>query len=177
MTPFDPRASYHDIRRVLTSAKLTPSYPDNEPKWHVSRPYSTQIALKRAMDVRLPRGHAAFRKVAVKALLDRKPDIDLPLPERLKSFIAKKYRQEIERRGGETYIAEKSRNVFLAVAERRDGLVLLRAEGWRQYSNRFGARPASLAYLCGRDDNGPWAVRVPGTVKSVAEALDKVKPA
>jgi hypothetical protein len=33
-----------------------------------------------------------------------------------------------------------------------------------------------LAYLCGTDDNGPWAVRVPGTCTSITTALEYVIP-
>jgi hypothetical protein len=38
-------------------------------------------------------------------------------------------------------------------------------------------RYVELAYLYGTDDAGPWAVRVPGTVRSVAEGLSWLTPA
>ena len=78
------------------------------------------------------------------------------------------YVNEIERRGGETTIfstpygcgRSKGFNIPLQCVNTTDGgLVLLRAEGWRFYSRNFGVRKASIAYLCGSDDNGPWAVR------------------
>jgi len=91
------------------------------------------------------------------------------------------YVNEIERRGGETTIfstpygcgRSKGFNIPLQCVNTTDGgLVLLRAEGWRFYSRNFGVRKASIAYLCGSDDNGPWAVRVPGTCTSATAALD-----
>jgi hypothetical protein len=84
---------------------------------------------------------------------------------------------EIIARGGETDITGQYGSVELEACSERDGLVLLRCEGWRQYSRAFGARRASLAYLCGVDDNGPWAVRVPGTCSTVTEATEWVTPA
>ena len=41
----------------------------------------------------------------------------------------------------------------------------------------FRSRKATLAYLCGTDDNGRWAVRVPGTCTTVALALTAITPA
>jgi len=94
-----------------------------------------------------------------------------------------RYIREIESRGGETSIEEERASVDLEVEDfRRDRtgritMILLRAEGWRHYSNRFGARPAALAYLCGEDDSGPWAVRVPGRCLTVEDAVDAITPA
>lgn len=79
---------------------------------------------------------------------------------------------EIRRRGFDTTIQERHGTVSLGLVDRADGLWLLGASGWRHYSNRFGDRFASIAYLCGQDDNGLWAVRVPGTVDTVEEALE-----
>jgi len=93
-------------------------------------------------------------------------------------------------RGGETGIdhapsqgCSRSRTEWrgleLADRGRSEGRVvyLLRAEGWRYYSRRFGSRPAALAYLAGRDDSGYWAARVPGTCATVAEAVEWLTPA
>jgi hypothetical protein len=84
---------------------------------------------------------------------------------------------EIARRGFDTTIEEKNRTVELKVWDRKDGLWLLNMDGWRHYSNRFGARHTSVSYLCGIDDNGPWAVRVPGTILTVDLALEYTIPA
>jgi len=96
---------------------------------------------------------------------------------------------EIERRGGETGInhapsqgcaasrTEWRRLHIVDVAESEAAPVyLLRASGWRYYSRRFGSRPAALAYVGGYDDNGPWAARVPGTIKTAAEAIEWITP-
>lgn len=92
------------------------------------------------------------------------------------------YVAEIERRGGETAIwtGKSKRNlepVPLQIYARRDGFVLLRVTGWRFYSKAYGSRLATLAYLCGEDDNGPWAVRIPATVTTIADALTWLTPA
>jgi hypothetical protein len=97
--------------------------------------------------------------------------------ERYHARLLARYRKVIATRGGELTIEEKSRRVLLQISDRRDGLAVLHAEGWRHYSSRFGARHATLSYLCGADDNGPWAVRVPGTVRTVGDAVDWVTPA
>lgn len=91
------------------------------------------------------------------------------------------YTAEVSRRGGETSIAadKRGRGPSLRMAEyrQRDRLVLLSVSGWRYYSRREPSRHVTIAYLCGRDDNGPWATRVPGTCTSVAQALAWLEPA
>jgi len=72
--------------------------------------------------------------------------------------------REIAKRGGETAIYGSWSHVSVArdgAPDAAQGILHVAAEGWRQYSRAFGARPATLAYFCGIDDNGPWAVRVP----------------
>lgn len=103
------------------------------------------------------------------------------LAERDQALLAV-YVPEIERRGGETEIWEGHRRknlrpLPLRVSDSKDDLVLLRVEGWRFYSARVQSRLATLAYLCGSDDCGPWAVRVPGSCQSVAAALAWITPA
>ncbi|MEU3500196.1 hypothetical protein ABZ726_05300 [Streptomyces hundungensis] len=84
---------------------------------------------------------------------------------------------EIARRGGETDIEGEHRSTPLSVAERAEGIALLRVAGWRWYGKRVKPRMVELAYLYGKDDAGPWAVRVPGTTTSVAEGLAWLTPA
>jgi hypothetical protein len=113
---------------------------------------------------------------------DRSARPDRPSPaDRLHAKITAEAIAEIQRRGGETVIeGEKERvNATLAIVERdkRTGTALLRAEGWRYYSRQFGSRHVELAYLYGVDDAGPWAVRVPGTMTTLADALAWVEPA
>ncbi len=88
--------------------------------------------------------------------------------------------REIDKRGGEINIEGKYQTEPLAVQDKQKvrgrTLVLMRCTGWRQYSRAFGARWAYLAYLCGNDDSGLWAVRVAGTCETVGEALDWITP-
>jgi hypothetical protein len=84
---------------------------------------------------------------------------------------------EIERRGGETSIRnDKNSWRPLAVAEEQDGLALLHVTSWRYYGSAT-PRLARLSYLCGREDGQLWAVRVPGTVRTVPDALAWIEPA
>lgn len=100
-------------------------------------------------------------------------------PARLRRKLVARAEAEIARRGGETVIEGNYREVGLSLADRDPSsrIVLVNAHGWRQYSRSFGARRASLAYLYGVDDAGEWAVRVPGTIESVAEGLAWLEPA
>ena len=95
----------------------------------------------------------------------------------MKEHIATKYTVVIADRGGETEIDEKHRSIHLSVLDRNGGLSLLGADGWRHYSARFGSRPASLRYLVGTDDNGPFAVRLPSSVETVEQAIETLEPA
>ncbi|MFD8146083.1 hypothetical protein [Streptomyces sp. NPDC059708] len=99
--------------------------------------------------------------------------------QRLTAKIERQMRAEILRRGGETAIEGSSHTAVVELVDRNapERLYLLHAEGWRQYSRAFGARRASLSYLCGRDDAGAFAVRVPGTVTTIADALTWLEPA
>lgn len=124
------------------------------------------------------RGRATMRDQMAAALRGlRRPERNMALLDRLANRLVATYSEVIAARGGETTIEEKDRSIQLSVISRDGGLTLLRAEGWRHYSNRFGARKAAIAYICGRDDNGRWAARVPATCETVAEALDAITPA
>ncbi|MEU5958152.1 hypothetical protein [Streptomyces sp. NPDC047525] len=100
-----------------------------------------------------------------------------PLRERARERLLKRIDQEIEHRGGETLIEGNFGNTYLEISDRRDRLVLAHAEGWRAYGKQ-SARRSRLSYLWGPDDtgSGPWAVRVPGTVTTVADALEWLTP-
>lgn len=87
--------------------------------------------------------------------------------------------KEIEKRGGETLIEEKHGQKDLKVVEwnKRRQQMLLTVKGFRHYSNRSPAWKVAIAYICGIDDSGPWAVRVPGTTENIYQALDFIEPA
>jgi hypothetical protein len=102
---------------------------------------------------------------------------DVKMSKSERDMAMEQYIEEIRLRGGETEIVGKYGVERLAIVSQRDGLVLLRAEGWRKYGTRHPARIAALAYLAGEDDAGPWAVRVAGTCTTVGHALDFIEPA
>lgn len=58
-----------------------------------------------------------------------------------------------------------------------DALVLLHVEGWQKYG-RQPARYRKASYLGGLSSDGTdfWAVRVPGSITSVRDALDAITP-
>ncbi|MFJ8676768.1 hypothetical protein [Streptomyces sp. NPDC093589] len=101
-----------------------------------------------------------------------------PLAERARARRHAAVIREIRRRGGETAIEGRYGVVHLDLVDRSGGMALAHAEGWRAYG-KFPARMARLSYLWGPDDagSGPWAVRVPGTVTTVDDALEWLTPA
>ncbi|MFF0754446.1 hypothetical protein [Streptomyces sp. NPDC004267] len=121
---------------------------------------------------------------AITLLRRKRARLNAPLPaqrpveQRAYEYLMRRVRTEIHRRGGETEIEGEYGIARLELADQRDGLVLVHAEGWRAYG-REPARWARLSYLWGRDDagSGPWAARVPGTVMTVEAALDWLTPA
>jgi hypothetical protein len=108
-----------------------------------------------------------------------------PLGERLTRHLLARYTRVITERGGETAISGGDKGDWaqpLQIVDRdlASGLLVLHVTGWRFYGSRSrprGYRQAALSYLCGRDESGPWAARVPGTIGDVAAALAYVIPA
>jgi hypothetical protein len=173
------RELYHTARRTLTTVHKPDKY---SPKYYVSRHNHTLAsATKQARKAilaklerqTLPRGKAPLADAITRAVYYRGAHRAPSLKDRLQAHVAQKCRRLIEERGGETEVG----NNALTVIERRGSYTLLAAEGWREYSRQFGNRHASLAYLCGHDDNGPWAARVPSSVSTVIQALDALIPA
>lgn len=173
----EARDIYHATRRAMTHYKLS----NSGKKW-VLRDFTNKDAKRHLGAVKVKRGRGIIKDACAKAIIAaRRAENNAPvsIKTRLSRFIVEKYEPEILRRGGEISIVEKNGEVGLHVADRNipEGLVLLKADGWRHYSNRFGARPATIAYLCGVDDNGKFAVRVSGTCKTVRDAVDFLEPA
>jgi hypothetical protein len=140
-----------------------------------------------AADLRAANLPGKRSKTAISRLRRERAKANAPLPQqpspaaRVNAMLVARYSAEIARRGGETSIAsgEKAsalRDIPLTVADRAGGLTLLHVTAWRYYSRQFGSRRATLSYLCGRDDNGDWAARVPGTITTVAAALAWLTP-
>jgi hypothetical protein len=100
------------------------------------------------------------------------------LAERLDRRLLARYRAEIVRRGGETSITtDRDRTAVLQVTDRHDGLTLLHVAAWRYYGRKHRPHHATLSYLCGTEHGRPWAVRVPGTLTTVHEAMAWTTPA
>ena len=156
---------YHDVRRAAHRSYTT--------LW---TPRSIIAAHRAVITKRLPCGLGALREQCAKAVARaRKPEHRETLADRFSSHLAEKWAQVVASRGGETNIEG---NVLRAVDHQAaSNLTLLRASGWREYSGRFGSRHAEIAYLCGIDDNGSWAVRVPGSTRTIEEALAWRTPA
>lgn len=164
----NPPSTARDIwAAVRRSATVINRYENGRVVRITCRPAAVPVA----------RGRANLRDAMRKSIEFMRQSRTVSLHERLAKYVAETYTEVIAARGGETTIDEKDRSIPLSVVAREGGLTLLRAEGWRHYSNRFGAKKAAIAYLCGRDDNGRWAARVPATCASVADALEAITPA
>lgn len=50
-------------------------------------------------------------------------------------------------------------------------------EYWYKYSRRVGSYFLEASYLCGNDHGQYWAVRIPGNIRTVAQAIDWLTPA
>lgn len=160
---------YHMVRKE--AVQLTKSHSGMIVSWQ--KPAS-KIKLK------VPRGMAHARDEMIKAVLSLRAEavdkLATPLHKRLSDKLVNIYEAEIQKRGGEVEIVEQNRVAGLRVISSYKGLHIIGCDGFRYYSSKFGSRPASLRYLCGRDDNGRWAARVPGTINSVFGAIDWLEP-
>lgn len=169
------RELIYDVRRALRLGYNTP-----EQRRSCRLPASVwnkTFAMERVKaHVSLPRGTTKAVEQVILQLLPYREPVPVSLAQRRRAFILATYRQEIRRRGGEIRIRSRSGTAELGLQDEENGLFLLKADGWRHYSRRFGARPANLCYLCGRDDNGKWATRVFGTCNTVEDALRMLEP-
>ena len=167
------RAPAHDARslwKVAWSDVRTPS------------PSSSLSALRARIPMRRGAGLFELRDRVIRAAREMETarrqemhgDPAADLRQRLAAHILEKASREVAARGGETAID----GVELDLLDRDPaaGLALVGCDGWRQYSRAYGRRYASLRYLHGTDDNGPFAVRVPGSVDTVAAALEAITP-
>lgn len=100
---------------------------------------------------------------------------------KIRSRLAARYTVEVARRGGEIDIEGQYGTEILGCTDHRGSngreTCVLHCSGWRQYSRAYGAARASLSYLCGVDDSGRWAVRIPGTITTVDDAIAYLEPA
>jgi hypothetical protein len=85
--------------------------------------------------------------------------------------------EQIRKRRLSTPAGFDDSKLFIRNRERPGGLWLCACEYFYEYSKRFGAWKQRAAYLCGKDDSGYWAMRVPSTCHTVRTALSKAFPA
>lgn len=97
-----------------------------------------------------------------------------PIDKRLKDHLLKK---------GHNAIVSRSLSVPAGfpefkpvIIDRKKECWLINYSGYYKYSSRFGSWWQSGNYLIGREDGQTWAVRVPSTVKTVAEAQQWLMP-
>ena len=171
-------------RNYTTTADATdrPVAQDARAVWDASHaaargaPGTPLVQLRSLVPIR--RGLAPIREACLRrareVVQERHRD-EPSLAERLRDHLIRKAKREVRRRDGETDI--DGVGLRLLDRDRGRGLVLVGCDGWRAYSRSFGSRRAALRYLYGTDDNGPWALRVPGTADNVKEALAAVVPA
>ena len=119
----------------------------------------------------LPRGRAKTVHAAAKALRaapapEAGTSPKIRLAERRKAAVV----QQITARGL-TRPAGFDGAKSLEVLDMAEGLVLVGGSWWYSYKGNAGSYRQHCAYLGGRDDAGEWAVRVPSTCETVAEAL------
>jgi hypothetical protein len=132
---------------------------------------------------KLPAGTASYPRLILRALTGRVVEKPVPLARRLRLYRCDRYLVEVQRRGLPTYldlIKNGAEPLHLTdETTTADGypVALLSAEGWADYSRRSTKRFRTLSILAGRDDAGYWAVRVPGTIGSVAAGLRWLEPA
>jgi hypothetical protein len=123
------------------------------------------------------RSEKAIRELRKERALGRPPGPIEPVTARIGDVLSTRYLREIQRRGGEIGIlVDRNRFAALTVVDRRYHLALLHVGGWRYYTRRQSHR-AALSYVCGVEDGQVWAVRIPGTIVTLDDALDWVTPA
>lgn len=142
--------------------------------------YNAEQLAKALKEQGLPgqRSKTAITKLRRQRRNRRETPQTLTLEGRLNARLIDIYSAEIRRRGGEGSIRiDRDREAGLTVADRENGLTLLHVAAWRYYSRSTRNQHATLSYLCGKEDGQLWAVRVPGTITTVRDALDWVEPA
>ncbi len=175
-----PRAIYYETRRRLTSPHVPRTHAEAVAK-AAARKLLAAKALPPGCSETVARIAAAAASAhhAARTLHESPPSLGV----RLRKFRTERYLDEAERRGlpVEVDLLRNGVEPLRMVSETRTSgghhVCLLRAEGWAEYSRAHGFRRRSLALLCGRDDNGPSAVRVPATIRSAEAALLWLEPA
>jgi hypothetical protein len=166
--------------RALAAALAERQLPGQRSMTAITRLRRTRERLRTGLpDLRDWAADARARRATEQGARDiAQPAVRPELAARAARRILARYAAEITRRGGETAIYARDSRQDLRITDRHRGLALLHADGWRWYGGREQMhRRAALSYLCGTDDSGPWAVRVPGDLTRVTAAEHWVTPA
>ena len=182
----DDRTMYHVIRRHASwcarNSRGTRAYPNK-----TTADYLAGCAVKGALAAdRLPPGWAKrVEAMSAKIVATRRfksKTTAVPLHERLIARLRHKILVEAARRGLPTTLdLAQNGTAALCVSDARivDGkwVMVLRNQGFAKYSRRVGAFQRELAIVGGIDDNGLWAVRVPGSIGCCSAAVEWLMPA
>jgi hypothetical protein len=183
------RELYHGARRGLCDPfgkhNLRPVDKTDYYRWVRNTGQVRMAACSGLGIARLPHGTGKILPLVDRTLraryaaLTTKP---MTLRERLTAYLRREFLAEADRRGLPTFLdlaknADKELQIWEQTKASGYHVMLLGADGFAKYSSRIGTYPASLALLCGQDDAGLWAVRVPATIRTVEAALEWLKPA
>ena len=99
------------------------------------------------------------------------------LAERLKVYLIQRCWDQIEKRDLDTPfgLTEES-DLYIADRSIKERLWICRFNEYMKYSSRVSWY-VSASYLCGHSDGQDWAVKIPGTITDVGEALAWLTPA
>lgn len=127
-----------------------------------------------------PRGWKCRAVDAAKALWEiqnASDPLDVPIQQRLRQRLVTLTMREIELRNLSTP-AGLGETFHLQISDydpvRR--LWVAHGDGWYEYSRRVGSYRQTASYLTGHEDGQYWAVRVPGTITLIIEALEWLTP-
>lgn len=138
-------------------------------------PTSGQL-LSRLAKVNLPRGtKGQTLELARELVRIRTAGRQEPLKKRLHRHLVSRLEAQVTHRRLSTPAGWD--DFPKSVIDKRPGMWLVHGEGWYEYSRAHGSRYQSASYLCGREDDQDWAVRVPGTIRSIGAALYWLEPA
>lgn len=98
-------------------------------------------------------------------------------PAALDAALLSLYTATIKTLGGEVTVTERSTTKPLVLIDRSVTTALLKVQGWRFYSSRFGSRFQHFTYLAGLESNEVWVHRVASDAASIDEAWDALTPA
>lgn len=191
-TTIEPREAYHAVRRAVTSYNpLHREYTAKRPGQHwpqTTWDRKVRDTLRSLTGRKVLRPDQSRLAERIQAALIERNETFIPrsrsktLAERLRARLCAKYLAEADRRGlpTELDLGKDGWDELRIVSEGADNghrVAVLHASGWKKYSNAFGSRHQTLSLLCGRDDAGLWAVRIPGTITTVDAGLAWLKPA